>query len=258
VSSSPTRPDTKVVAIVQARMGSTRLPGKVLMDLGSDTVLSRVVRRLRRARLVNEVVVATTTAAADDAIVLESERLGVSSFRGSEDDVLDRYYHARQEAEAETVVRITSDCPLIDPELVDETIKLFLNEHADYASNVLTRKFPRGLDAEVFTAAALEKAWRDAREPHQREHVTPYLYEHPELFRLVSARGEVDYSFYRWTLDTTADLRLLREIYARFGNHDTFGWREVIALMEAEPSLTQLNSHVIQKSTSAPMTSALK
>jgi spore coat polysaccharide biosynthesis protein SpsF len=245
------RPEMKIIAIVQARMGSTRLPGKVLMDLGGDTVLSRVVRRLRRARLVNEIVVATTTGPNDDAIVLETQRLAVPNFRGSEDDVLDRYYHASQEAGAAAVVRITSDCPLIDPELVDETIKLFLDERADYASNVLHRKFPRGLDTEVFTMAALGQAWRDASEPHQREHVTPYLYEHPEMFRLVSEHGQADYSSYRWTLDTKADLCLLRAIYTRFDNQDTFRWREVVALMESEPNLAQLNSHVIQKSVRA-------
>jgi spore coat polysaccharide biosynthesis protein SpsF len=241
----------KIIAIVQARMGSTRLPGKVLMDLGGDTVLSRVVRRLRRARFLNGIVVATTTGPNDDAIIAEAQRLGVPDFRGSEDDVLDRYYHAARESGAGAVVRITSDCPLIDPELVDETIKLFLNERADYASNVLHRQFPRGLDTEVFTMAALERAWRDASQPYQREHVTPYLYEHPELFRLVSERGQTDYSSYRWTLDTTGDLGLLREIYSRFDNQDTFRWREVVALMEAEPDLAQMNSHVIQKSVRA-------
>ena len=238
----------KTVAIIQSRMGSTRLPGKVIMDLGGDTVLARVVRRLCRAKFVDEIVIATTSSDADDAIVRECERLGVPWFRGSEDDVLDRYYQAAQTYAAGAVVRITSDCPLIDPELVDGTIRVFQEQHCDYASNLFPRTYPRGLDTEVFTVAALERDWREARAPYQREHVTPFLYEHPELFRLVSLRGQIDYSQYRWTLDTAEDLQLLRAIYARFSNQDNFGWREAVALMEREPELAELNSRVLQKS----------
>ena len=237
----------KVVAIIQARMGSTRLPGKALMDLGGETVLARVVGRLRRAPKVNEIVVATTKSIADDAIVHECQRLNVPSFRGSENDVLDRYYQAARVHAAGVVVRITSDCPVIDPELVDETIRVFSEECGDYASNSFPRTYPRGLDAEVFTMGALGRAWRDAREPYEREHVTPYFYEHSELFRLVSQCGRIDYSRYRWTLDTAEDLELLRTIYARFSNRDDFNWGEVIQLMEREPELADLNSRVVQK-----------
>ncbi len=237
----------KITAIVQARMGSTRLPGKVLMDLRGETVLARVVGRLRRAKRVDEIVVATTNSVADDAIVRECSRLKVSSFRGSEDDVLDRYYQAARVCAAGAVVRITSDCPVIDPQLVDETIGLFQRQHVDYASNSFPRTYPRGLDTEVFTIAALEQAWRDAHKPHEREHVTPYFYEHPELFRLVSQCGRIDYSQYRWTLDTAEDLELLRTMYARFGNLDDFSWGDAIQLMEREPELAELNSRVVQK-----------
>jgi spore coat polysaccharide biosynthesis protein SpsF len=241
----------KTVAIIQARMGSTRLPHKVLMDLGGETVLARVVRRLSRSRMVSEFVVATTDSPGDDAIVRECQRLGVSCFRGSEHDVLDRYHQAARAAVAESVVRITSDCPLIDAELVDDTVRIFVEQQADYASNVFPRTYPRGLDAEVVTMAALDRAWCQASEPHQREHVTPYFYEHPETFKLASTRSESDYSAYRWTLDTAEDLELLRNIYARFGNQDNFGWREVIMLMEREPELAELNTRVIQKSLNA-------
>jgi spore coat polysaccharide biosynthesis protein SpsF len=237
----------KIVAIIQARMGSTRLPGKVLMDLGGETVLARVLGRLRRAIMIEEIVVATTDSAADDAIIRECERLEVSCFRGSEQNVLDRYYAAARMFAAEVVVRITSDCPVIDPDLVNETIRAFQLQGGDYCSNSIPRTYPRGLDTEVFTMNALEQGWRHAYEPYEREHVTPYFYEHPELFRLVSHQGQIDYSQYRWTLDTEEDLELLREIYARFGNKDDFSWREVIQLMEHEPELAELNSHVIQK-----------
>lgn len=229
-------------------MGSTRLPGKVLLDLGGATVLARVVRRLQRSRQINQIVVASTIAPADEAIVSECESLQVSCFRGSERDVLDRYYQAARLHSAEAVARITSDCPLIDPTLVDETIRIFKDERADYASDALPRTYPRGLDSEVFTSAALEHAWREAREPYQREHVTPFLYEHPEMFRLASSRGDVGYSHYRWTLDTPEDLSLLRAIYSRFDNRDDFRWQDVIALMQREPELAELNSQVLQKS----------
>ena len=236
----------KITAIIQARMGSTRLPGKVLMDLGGKTVLARVVSRLRRAALVNEIVVATTNSAADDAIVRECHQLEVPSFRGSETDVLDRYYEAARVCEDGAIVRITSDCPVVDPQLVDETIRVFHQQCGDCASNVFPRTYPRGLDTEIFTITALEQAWRDAHEPYEREHVTPYFYEHPELFRLVSQRGQTDYSQYRWTLDTAEDLELLRTIYSRFDDEDDFSWRKVIQLMEHEPELAELNSRVIQ------------
>jgi len=228
-------------------MGSTRLLGKVLMDLGGSSVLSRVVHRLKGAELVDEVVVATSDLPADDAIVRVCECLQVGWFRGSETDVLDRYCRAAKEYRAESVVRITADCPLIAPEVVDETISLYRRARADYASNAFPRTYPRGLDTEVFTMGALEKNWREAHQPYEREHVTPYFYGHPELFRTVSLQGARDYSRYRWTLDTTADLALLRAIYERLDNRDDFSWREAIEVMEREPELAELNSHIVQK-----------
>jgi len=238
---------TNATAIIQARMGSTRLPGKVLMDLGNRSVLARVVQRLERTQLLGKIVIATSTLAGDDVIARECENLGVAWFRGSESDVLDRYYQAAKAHAASVIVRVTSDCPLIDPELVDDTIRLCLDEKADYGSNVSPRTYPRGLDAEVFTMAALERAWREARAPHEREHVTPYIWEHPEVFHSVSLTGERDYSQYRWTVDTAEDLQLVREIYARFAPRDDFRWLEIIALMEREPELAKLNAHIMQK-----------
>lgn len=238
----------RTVAIIQARMGSTRLPGKVLLPLGPETVLASVVHRVRRAKLLESVVVATTQESRDDATIAECQRLGVNFFRGSETDVLDRYHRCARHEQAGAVVRITSDCPLIDPDVVDATIRVFLEERADYASNVWPRRFPRGLDTEVFTMAALERASRDASEPHQREHVTPYFYEHPEIFRISSFTADADYSKHRWTLDTPEDLELVRAIYCFFNPGESFGWREVLALVERHPELGNLNSQVVQKS----------
>jgi spore coat polysaccharide biosynthesis protein SpsF len=237
----------RTVAIIQARMGSTRLPGKVLMKLAGETVLGRVVRRVKRASRVDEVVIATTLKPVDGAIVGEAERLGVKSFRGPEEDVLDRYYQAATACDAEVVVRITSDCPLVDPELVDGTVEELLTRSAAYASNTLERSYPRGLDVEVFTRRALWEAHREARAAYEREHVTPYIFEHPEKFRLASVKGDGDYSRYRWTLDTPQDFALLEALCSRLGTAIDFGWREALAVMEREPGLAGLNAHIQQK-----------
>jgi spore coat polysaccharide biosynthesis protein SpsF len=237
----------RIVAIIQARMGSSRLPRKVLMDLAGATVLDRVLNRLGRSNLLQEVLVATTTEPGDDVIVEHCERSGRKVFRGSELDVLDRYYRAAKKIDADVVVRITSDCPVIDPQVTDATIRAFLDQHADYASNIRVRTYPRGLDTEVMTMQALERAWRESTKPYQREHVTPYLYENPGEFKLHGIENDVDCSQHRWTLDTPEDLQLLREIYARFGGRDDFGWREVLELVESEPALAEINRHVAQK-----------
>ena len=238
----------KVVAIIQARMGSTRLPGKVLLDLAGAPVLARVVNRCRRAATLNDVVVATTTLAADDPIVALCRANNWPSFRGQEDDVLDRYYQAARQSRAEVVVRITSDCPLIDPEIIDLMVKTFLEPGAlDYAGNSLPpRTFPRGLDVEVFSFEALARAWREDHNPAWREHVTPYIYRHPEKFRLHAVVNNPDLSLMRWTVDTAEDLAFVRKIYGYFG-HDGFSWREVLQLLERYPEWQEINRHVAQK-----------
>lgn len=238
----------RTVAIIQARMGSTRLPGKVLMDLGGATALQRVVTRLSRAERIDQIVIATTTSIADDAIVEASKEIGVEFFRGSEQDVLSRYMGAAGAFHADAVVRITSDCPLIDPGIVDRVVNEALAGSADFACNCLPRTYPRGLDTEFFSMQALRRVAELASQPHHREHVTPVFYERQELFRTHSTCAERDYSQYRWTLDTREDLELIRAIYAYFGNEDRFTWREVIGLMERTPELASINSHITQKS----------
>jgi spore coat polysaccharide biosynthesis protein SpsF len=237
----------KITAVIQARMGSTRLPGKVLMDLGGKTVLARVVDRLRRATLINEILVATTDSIADDAIIQECRRINVASFRGSESDVLDRYYQSALMTAAEGIVRITSDCPLIDPQIADDTVRLFLDLRPDYASNALDRTYPRGLDTEVMTRDALACAWREAHLSYQRAHVTPYLYENPSRFDILAVRGRINYSDHRWTLDTAQDLVFIRAIYDQLGNDDNFSWHDVLAVLQREPELVELNRGVMQK-----------
>lgn len=237
----------KIVAVIQARMGSSRLPGKVLADVAGRSMLARVCDRLDRAATLDTIVVATTDAAADRPVVAECRRLGVACFRGSEEDVLDRFHRAATCHRAEAVVRITADCPLIDPEVVDRVVRAFLTARPDYASNTLVRTWPRGLDTEVIAAAALARAARQASERYQRVHVTPYLYQHPERFKLLPVTGRQDFAGHRWTVDLADDLRLVRAVYRRLGSERAFSWREVLQLLADEPALTGLNAHVRQK-----------
>lgn len=238
----------RTVAIVQARMGSTRLPGKVLLDIGGETTLGRVVRRLSRAELITEVTIATTNSPADNVIVEEASRLGARCFRGSEQDVLARYVGAATEFAADAVVRVTSDCPLIDATIADQVLQEFFQAGVDFAYNDVKHSFPRGLDVEVFSRQALHTAAAIADLQHQREHVTPVFYERPDTFKAAIIHAERNFSNYRWTLDTSDDLLLIRMIHSRFSNQDDFTWRDVLALMEESPELARINAHVVQKS----------
>ena len=228
-------------------MGSTRLPGKVLKDLGGATMLERVVARVRRSSLGGTVVVATSNASSDEAIVEECHRLQVEVYRGSELDVLDRYYKAATLFQADAVLRITADCPFIDPSLIDELNCAFRDCQPDYASNCMARTYPRGLDAELMTSRALSQAWQLAPLPYHRAHVTPYIYENPSRFSLLSVTGEEDSSSLRWTVDTAEDLELARSLYRILDNRDDFGWRDILSVVEAQPHLTLMNQHVPQK-----------
>ncbi len=243
----------KTVAIIQARMGSTRLPGKVMKELCGRTVLAHVIERVRSCSVLDAVVIATTLLPADDVIVVEAERCGVEWYRGSEDDVLGRYYGAARQCAADIVVRITADCPLFDPVVLEKMLTYFTEERKgrrgpDYVSSTLRRTYPRGLDAEVFTYDALESAFHNAKKPYEREHVTPYIYQHPELFSLKGYERDDDLSELRWTLDTEEDFRLIQEIYnALYDGDKIFFTDEIIALMRAHPELARMNVHIEQK-----------
>jgi spore coat polysaccharide biosynthesis protein SpsF len=237
----------RTVAVIQARMGSTRLPGKVLRPLLGEPLLSHVVRRTARAASLDGVVVATTTLAADQPIVDLAAAEGWSAVRGSEADLLDRYLLAARAEHADRVVRITSDCPLIDPDLIDDVVAALVREGADYASNSLEpRTYPRGLDVEAMTLAALELADTRDHDPASREHATPWLRTHPDEVRLVRVAAEVDRSEHRWTVDTAEDYELVRRIYEAIG-HDRFGWLEALAVVAGHPDWSDLNRHVVQK-----------
>jgi len=242
------RKELKVVAIVQTRMASSRLPGKVLADIGGQPMLVRVVERARRARLLAKLVVATSTDSDDDPIAAVCAERGYDCHRGDPLDVLDRYVQTARRFEAEVIVRLTGDCPLIDPEVIDRTVAAFLeaNPPVDFAANRLPgrRSSPIGLDTEVCSMAALERAWREADQAHQREHVMPYLYDEPGRFRTLLVWDDKDYSHHRWTVDTPEDLELVRQVYDHFDGRDTFSWKEVLDLVEREPWLANINADV--------------
>jgi spore coat polysaccharide biosynthesis protein SpsF len=239
----------RVVAIIQARLGSTRLPGKVLRDLAGEPMLARVVRRVRRARSLDHVVIATTTEATDDAIAALCLDRGWSCFRGSQDDVLDRYFRAALEDEAGLVVRICADCPFVDPNIIDRVVDELVEQSppADYACTFLPRRlYPVGLDVEAFWMETLKVLWREDQNPEWREHVTQFLHHHPERFAIRGVPGDRDYSTLRWTVDTPEDLELARRIYAAFGR-DCFSWDEVLTLVAHNPQWCELNRHVQQR-----------
>lgn len=235
--------------IIQARTTSTRLPGKVLLPLLGQPMLAHQIERLKRCRLLDQIVVATTTNASDDPLVELARRAQVLWFRGDESDVLDRFYRAAVEHGAAVVVRVTADCPLIDPGLTGRVVGEFLDRQPalDYASNVYPRRtYPRGLDTEVCRFDALECAWREARDRAAREHVTPYIYRHPERFRLHGVTGTEDYSHWRWTVDTPEDFELVRRIYEQFG-HNRFAWQDVLPVLAAHPDWGDINRCIQQQ-----------
>jgi spore coat polysaccharide biosynthesis protein SpsF len=238
------------VAIIQARMGSSRLPGKILAELAGQPMLARCVARLGRAQMLDDLLVATTTSPVDDVTTGLCATRGWRCFRGSEDDVLDRYYQAARLQDTDVVVRVTADCPFIEPEIVDRVIREFSERQpdVDYASNVIPeRTYPRGLDVEVFTVRALERAWREDDSAAWREHVTEYIVRNPDRFRLHGVCHPENLSQWRWTVDTAEDLRLARLIYTAFG-HDLFSWRDVLALLAEHPEWAEINRDIRQKS----------
>ncbi len=241
----------RTVAIIQARMASSRLPGKVLKEIAGQPMLAHVVERVRRASQVDEVVVATTTDAGDEAVAAFCESRTIAVVRGDPFDVLDRYYQAARQFGAEVVVRVTADCPLIDPGVVDLTISEFQRIGADFAANRLPppwkRTYPIGLDTEVCRFAALERAWREADQPYQREHVMPYLYDQEGRFRVVLVNHQPDYGALRWTVDTAEDLQFVRQVFAHFGERTDFTWLDVLDLIQREPNLAQINAGVQHK-----------
>jgi spore coat polysaccharide biosynthesis protein SpsF len=239
----------KTGVVIQARMGSTRLPGKVLKTVDGWSLLELCATRAARSRHAEEVVVATSSEPRDDPVAEEAARLGLPCVRGSEEDVLSRFHLAAVSRGLDVLCRVTADCPFTDPDVLDAVFAVFFECRCDYASNTLRRTFPRGLDAEVFSFRVLEQAHREAREAFEREHVTPYIYGGSTKFSLRSVECGEDLSAHRWTVDEEPDLQLIREIAARLCplHGGGFGYRDVLAALGREPGLALINAHVAQK-----------
>jgi len=261
-------------------MSSSRLPGKILADIAGQPMLSRVYVRTARAKTLNEVIFATTTDASDDPVAEYCDFAGIPCTRGSLYDVLDRYYQAASQAKADIVVRITADCPVIDPDLIDDVVNAVISDQLsvnsnqssvnsgrfDFACNRLPppfgRTYPIGLDVEACTFKALKKAWKEAKEPQHREHVMPFFYEGVQLnadnrllstgisprgFNIALLHHATDFGDYRWTVDAPEDLEFMREVFSRFGDRDDFTWKEVLELVHDNPQLAQINANVQHK-----------
>ncbi len=240
----------KTVITIEARMGSTRLSGKVLRPVLGEPMLARMIERLRRVRKADGIVVATTVHAADDPIATLANDLGVGCHRGSEEDVLGRVLDAAQGAGADLIVETTADCPVIDPGVIDQLIHTFLSNQVDYCSNVLSHTYPRGLDAQVFPVAVLADVATRTDDPADREHVSLYIYEHPERYRLLNvASGLADRDAeWRLTVDTLEDSVLINAIYGElYPVNPRFGLADMLDLLHRRPDLATLNQHVRQK-----------
>ena len=258
----------KVVAIIQGRMSSSRLPGKILADISGQPMLSRVMIRASRAKTLDQIIFATTTDASDDPVAEYCDFSGISVTRGSQFDVLDRYYQTASQAKADVIIRITADCPVIDPDLIDDVVRAVISNQSsvDFVCNRLPppyqRTYPIGLDIEACTFEALKKTWKEAKEPQHREHVMPYIYEGVQLsvisrqlsegtsasgFRVALLHHTTDFGDYRWTVDTPEDLEFIRQVYARFNGRDDFSWKEVLDLVHDNPELVKINASVQHK-----------
>lgn len=239
---------TTVIAVLQARCSSRRLPGKVMRPLVDDQpMLACQLERIARARRIDRIVVATSVDASDDPIASLCRRLSVPCSRGSLEDVLDRVYRAARDLAPNHVVRLTGDCPLADPAVIDTCIDLHLATGSDYTSNAGPPTFPDGLDVEVMTFAALETAWRDARLPSEREHVTPYIRTRPQLFRSANLTHPTNLSHLRWTVDEPVDMDLVQAIYADLYHSPAgpvFGMDDILAWLDAHPDALGLNRHI--------------
>lgn len=240
----------KIVSTIEARYASTRLPGKTLLEICGKPTLELIIERLKRSRFIDEIVVATTVSRDCDSIEALAKRLKVECFRGSEEDVLDRVLKAAKHYNADIIVEITGDETLIDINIVDRVIDFYLKNKFDYVSNILNRRYPRGLDAQVFATSVLEMVSVLTMDPADRENVSLYIYEHPEKFSLgsVEAPDELNYPDWRWTLDTQEDFNFLKIVYeSLYDKKQDFDSYDVLQLLKKNPKLAEINKHINQK-----------
>ncbi|MCD6248974.1 MAG: glycosyltransferase family protein [candidate division Zixibacteria bacterium] len=232
-----------ILGILQARMSSSRLPGKVLKTIMNRPMLELQLERLSRVKRMDKLIVATSDQPDDAPIAELCERLGVDCFRGSLHDVLERYYQAALEYQPDYIVRLTGDCPVTDPDVIDHVIDSCVSGQYDYVSNTIIPTYPHGLDVEVFPFASLEKAQKVAQLPYQREHVTPYLYQNPEIFNVANVTNSTNLSVWRWTVDEPEDFELISAIYeALYPNDPEFGTMDIVKFLKDHPEIAVINS----------------
>lgn len=252
---------TKVVAIIQARMGSTRLPGKVMMEIVGKPMLWHVINRVEQSRLLDEVVIATSKRKEDEVIATFANECGIGGYTGSDRDVLDRYYRCATEFRAKTIVRITADDPFKDPEVVDLITRTYLDREGsvDYVSNTIKPTYPEGLDVEAFSYSALESAWTDAKDAFDREHVTAYIWRNPDDFRLLNVENKLgDLSNLRWTVDTPEDMAFARAVYERlFDKKEVFLMEDILNLLRKSSEIAKINKDIKQRSWSAGLNKSI-
>ena len=228
-----------ICAIIQARMGSSRLPGKMTELLGSKPLIWHVIDRVKKAKLVDKVVLATSVDPANNVLMQKAEEFGIKAFAGDEDDVLDRFYRCAKDAGADAVIRITGDCPFIDPDIIDGVVSLFKESEGDYASNIHPPTYPDGMDVEVFSFTALEKAWSEAKLKSEREHVTPYIWKNKDIFRQANMTNNVDLSDMRLTVDEREDLVFMNEVLKRLDGEFTLA--DIVKVIRDNPDLKTIN-----------------
>ncbi|KNZ42658.1 cytidylyltransferase domain-containing protein [Acetobacterium bakii] len=235
-----------VIAIIQARTGSTRLPGKIFMEFSGKSNLFHVYNRVQKSKKIDNVIIATTDKKVDDAVFEFCVKEKINCYRGSEDDVLDRFYRCCKPldlSKKDIIVRITADCPLIDPVIIDEVIAFFEENQYDYVSNGIEPTYPDGLDVEVFSFYALKKSWEAAKLLSEREHVTPYIINNEKLFKIGSYKNNTDLSHFRWTLDEIEDYQLIGEIYKNLYSEDKmFTTQDILSFLNDKPQLKMINS----------------
>lgn len=236
----------KTVLIIQARMQSSRLPGKVLRPLKGKPMLEWVISRASHSHVIDNCLVATTTDSSDNPIETWCIEHNVPVFRGSQYDVLDRYYQAARSINADEIIRVTADCPLIDPDLIDELFAFYKREDADFAANRLPppwhRTYPIGLDAEIVSMAMLEKAWNTAEEKFEREHVMPWFYDTPGRCKVSILDNAVDYGMHRWTVDTPDDYAMMQALFEKLDDPLTVSWLEILKVISENPELEMINA----------------
>ncbi len=237
-----------VLAIVQARMGSTRLPGKTLIEIEGKPLLEHVINRIRYCKTINKIIIATTIKSEDKAIVRLTEKLQVETYTGSSEDVLDRFYQVASKYGGEVIVRITADDPFKDPNVIDEIVNYFLlHPGINYVSNTIEPSYPVGIDVEVFSYEALKKAWGAAERPREREHVTPYIFCNPGLFKVANYKNSEQLSHLRWTIDTKEDLQMTKEVYNKlYVKGEIFYMEDILQLLHKYPHISDINNGVEQ------------